>query len=62
MSELSQKCDYPSLILPDLIRCFKSEFLSTVWIIISKILFETQQSDAVSTFAQLFQTDQIVIF
>ena len=37
-------------------------FLSTGWTIISKILFGTQQSNAVSIFARLFQTDQIVIF
>ena len=37
-------------------------FLFTGWIIISKILLETQQFNTVSIFVQLFQADQKAIF
>ena len=62
MSELFQKYDYPLLIVSALIKIFNYEISITGWIIISEILYGTQQSNIISTFAWLFQTDQMVIF
>ena len=60
--ELSQKYDYPLLIVPDLICFSKYEISIHRCIIISKILFETKRTNTASIFAWLFQTDQIVTF
>ena len=62
ISELSQTYAYPLLMVSALIRFFKYEISIHSKDNISKLLFENEQSNTVSDFARLFQTDQIAVF